>query len=409
MTNILLITYRFFPPWSDGIASYAKGLVDTILETSRLKSGLETTVISSMEGNIFPKFNSEEMKYYLETRNGRLETIYASKKSYKMNLWKLIRDLLHTKDYDVTHVILPGFNPLLLRFADSRRKIILKHIFIYPFHSGFAREKLAYKFFKKSSMSRLFNIDLAFSSEILQKIYQVEGLTILPPAIDTSYYRFKPKLDCYSETFMESSLKFGSIDKVLQKDFVLLYMGPILNERFEYKNIINGFMKLRKDYDLDVGFAIVGREFGDISYFKEMKDYINKYDLINCVFACIKNLSESEKICLFNNVDIFVYPFFKRLHRMSVVFPPIALLESMSAGLCVVSGGLPYLSYLIKNNKNGILIKENINDITFAEGIWNALICKRKISQNARLTIEQNFSIPCVSKLYANFLSRIGI
>jgi len=75
----------------------------------------------------------------------------------------------------------------------------------------------------------------------------------------------------------------------------------------------------------------------------------------------------------------------------------------------VVSGGLPHLSVLIKNHENGILIKETINEETFAEGVWNALLNKRKIAQNARLTIERNFSIQHISKLYADFLSKAGM
>lgn len=409
MTNVLLVTQRFYPPWSDGTVSYARGLVDTILESSRSGKKLEITVLSSREKTLFPKFNLQEMKEYLESRSDSLKCFYASERKYQANLWKLIRKLSQAKYYDIIHILLPGFNPLWMRIATKNGNTVLKHIFIYPFHSGFTAEKLVYNFYQKSNMLKLLNIDLAFSNEILQKIYHTEGLAILPPAIDTYFYRPDPKSDCSYQALMGSPLKFGNFSEVFQKDVVLLYMGPLLRERFDFKCVINGFMKLRKDYGLNVGLAIVGRELGGASYFEEVKDYIDKNNFAGCVFACLKNLSEVEKVSLFNNVDVFIYPFQKKLRRMSVVFPPIALLESMSTGLCVVSGGLPYLSFLIKNNENGIIIEEAIDEKTFAEGVWNALLNKRKISQNARLTVERNFSIQHVSRLYADFLSKVGI
>ena len=409
MTNVLLITHRFYPSWSDGTVSYARGLVDTILESNRSGKNLQITVLSSREKTLFPKFNRRGMKEYLESRSGSLECFYASEKNYKANLWKLVRKLSQAKNYDIIHILLPGFNPLWMRIATKNRSVVLKHIFIYPFHSGFTAEKLAYNFFQKSSTFKLLNIDLAFSNKILQEIYNTEALTILPPAIDTHFYRPEPKSDCSYQALTEPPSKFGDVSEVFQKDVVLLYMGPLLKERFDFKNVINGFKKLHKEYGIDVGLAIVGRELGGASYFDEIKDYIRKNDFDDCVFACLKNLSEVEKACLFNSVDVFIYPFPRKLRRMRVVFPPIALLETMSAGICVVSGGLPYLNFLIKNHENGILIKETINEETFAEGVWNALLDKRKISQNARLTIERSFSIQHVSKLYADFLSKVGI
>jgi len=408
MTKILVVAHRFYPPWSDGTASYTRGLVDAILESSKSGKNLEITVLSSREETLFPEFNGREMKEYLNRRDG-LKCFYAAEKNYKANLWKLTKELPQKKNYDVVHILIPGYNPLLMRIATKNRSLLLKHIFIYPFHSNFTAEKLAYNFFQKSNTFKLLNIDLAFSNKILQEIYHTKGLTILPPSIDTHFYRPEPKANSTCQALTGPSLKFGNVSEVFQKDVVLLYMGPLLKERFDFRNVINGFKKLRKEYGIDVGLAIVGRELGSVSSFDEIKDYIRKNDFDDYVFVCLKNLSEVEKVRLFNSVDVFVYPFPGKLSRMSVVFPPIALLESMSSGLCVVSGGLPHLSVLIKNHENGILIKETINEETFAEGVWNALLNKRKIAQNARLTIERNFSIQHISKLYADFLSKAGM
>ena len=66
MTNVLVVTQRFYPPWSDGTVSYAKGLVDSIVEVSKLRRDLEVTVLSLTEKTWFPKLHFKEMREYLE-------------------------------------------------------------------------------------------------------------------------------------------------------------------------------------------------------------------------------------------------------------------------------------------------------------------------------------------------------
>ena len=411
MTNVLLVTQRFYPPWSDGTVSYARGLVDAISETCRLGKDLEVTVLSLTEKTWFPKLHREEMKEYLEKRPINLEWFSTSEKGQQTHLWKLVRRLSRTKDYDLIHIVYLGLNPLFIRMGidNKHRNLIAKHLFIFPFHSGFTAEKLAYNFFRKSGVFQQLNVDLVFSSKVLQKMYGAGGTTVLPPAIDTNFYSPRSKSNGSCRALMESVTKFGNASNVLQRDVVALYMGPLSHERFDWKNVIGGFTKLCKEYGVNAGLVIVGRGFESLSFLEEIKDHIYKNNLSDRVFLCLKDLSETEKICLFNDTHVFIYPFSRKLSHMSVVFPPIALLESMSAGLCVVSGGLPYLNSLIKNHENGILLEGDINEKSFAEGIWNAINSKRNLSQNARLTIRRNFSIKRVSELYADFLSKTGI
>ncbi len=401
MTNVLVVTEKFYPPWFNGIVSYSKGLVDSILETSKSRKNLMVTILSSRKNSQVPKLNPAH----------NLDFFYSSEEKYQMNLLKIVRTLSEAKNFDVTHLLLPRLNPLLIRIAENQRNIIFKHLFIYPFHIRFLTEKLVYRFFQNSGIFKVLNINLAFSSKALEQMYSFEEKAIFPPAVDTRLY--SPKLESNSECreVNESTLKIGNINDVLHKDVVLLYMGPLLQERFHFKSIMDCFARLRQEYNLDAGLVIVGRELGTASdlYLEEVHRFITKYNLSGSVFACLKNLSEAEKIFLFRNTQIFIYPFQERLPEMSVVSPPIALLESMSVGQCVVSGGLAKLSDLIKNNENGVLINKTIDGRVLAESVWEGLVNKRKISINARSTIENNFSIQYVSKLYAHFLSSAGI
>jgi len=411
MPNVLLVTQRFYPPWSDGTVSYARGLADAILETSKLGKNVELTALSLTEKTWFPKLHHQELKNYLEQRKMGLNWFHTPEKRYQLSLWKIVKNLSQTNDYDLIHLICLGLDPLVMRMGinNKQKSHVAKHLFVFPFHSSFPAEKVAYNFFQKSSAFKKLNIDLVFSSEVLRNMYSANEATVLPPTVDINLYSPNSKVNDASDVLMDSPTKFGNAADVLQRDSVVLYMGPLSPERFDWKSVIGGFTKLCKEYGVNAGLMIVGRGFEKLSFFEEITSYVHKNNLENRVFLCLHDLTEAEKICLFSSAHVFLYPFFGALRRMSVVFPPIALLESMSAGLCVVTGGLPHLDALIRNHENGILLKERITEKTIADAMWAAITNKKTVSKNARLTIENRFSIQSVSKMYAKFLSKHGM
>lgn len=404
-----MITERFYPPWSDGIVSYSKGMADVFLEASKSRSDIDITVLSSFHRKNFSALAGSGLSS-LKTDKGNLKCYYSDANHFQSNAWALAKKLSNSKHFDVVHLLVPKLNPLLMRLI-GRNDILLKQIFIYPFHSNFATERFIYQSMQKSQISSLLNIKFGFSTEIFKQLYDLEESQVLPPAINTDFFR--PNI-ASGESFrlnIASPLKVGSMSQVLKKETVLLYMGPLLQERFNFKTIIRCFTRLRKEFQLDVGLMIVGRELGGTStfYLDEIRNYINRNNMSDCVFACLKSLSETEKIRLFNEVDVLIYPFHRRLSGYSVVFPPIVLLEGMSSGLSVVSGGLPHLDNLIQDNENGIIVNNTIDESLLTDGIMRAIINKKRISSNARITIEENFSIRYVSRLYLDFLTRTGI
>lgn len=404
-----MVTERFYPPWSDGIVAYARSMVKTLVEASKSRPDLDINILSSFSQQGVASLSSSSPNL-LKSDEENLRRYYYPEKNFRMNAWTLARKLSKSENFDVTHLLAPKSNPLLFKLS-GRNRIALKHIFIYPFHSSFNIEKMFYSILGKKLISNMFNVNIAFSAEIFKTLYNLEHAEILPPAIDTKLYCPKILTEQNEQLNLTSAFKFGSMTQVLEKDHVLLYVGPFLQERFDFKTVIRSLIRLRKEYNLDVGLSLIGRELGDKSryYFEDLRRYVNRNNLDDYVFACLKNLSETEKICLFNSSDVFLYPFHTRLCGYSVVFPPIVLLESMSAGLSVVSGGLPYLDNLIQDNENGTIIDDTISEKLFTEAIVKAITNKKKISKNGRLTIEKSFSIKHVSKLYLNFLSRIGI
>ena len=409
MTNVLVVTERFYPPWSDGTVSYARGLVDSISEAVTLGKNLEITVLSLTDKMWFPKRHHHEMKEYFQKTNLKLEWFSTSERWQQMNLWKLFRKISQNKNYELVHLIYLGLNPLLMSIPNKNRSIIAKHLMVYPFHQSFSVEKYLYNFFYKTRIFQGRNINLVFSSEVLQRLYNAKEASVLPPAVDTSFYRPRSRSPEVYGLLMNASKKLGDASEILQKDAVALYMGPLSHERFDYRCIISGFAKLCRENGVDGGLLIVGRGFEQPSFLEEIKKYVDVNGLTHRVFICMKSLTETEKSLLFNGSDVFIYPITAKLHHMSIVFPPISLLEAMASGLCVISGGLPGQDSFIKNSENGILLEDKITSKTIADAALVSIQKKKTISQNARLTVEKNFSVKQVSKLYSEFLSKVGV
>ena len=131
-----------------------------------------------------------------------LKYFCTSRKEYSLNFWRLAKKLYKAKKYDMTHIIVPGLNPLWVRMASQRRNPVLKHIFIYPYHSTFRAEKLSYNYFQKSGSFKLLNVALAFSSRALQQMYNSNDAEFLPPTVDTDFFSPKPKSDNSYNTLM---------------------------------------------------------------------------------------------------------------------------------------------------------------------------------------------------------------
>ena len=409
MTNILIVTKRFYPPWSDGIVSYARGFVDSVLEASKLKEDLDISVLSLTDETWFPKLHSNELRSYLKTKPIDFKWFYSNERGCKVNISRVLKKLCKNTSYQLTHIIYAGLNPLSVRSKIPLKKgSIIKHIFIYPTHKTFAAEKFTYSFLQKTGFLKSFDINFSVSSEVLGMLYGFKDAIIIPPAIDTELYKSINTEHLNSNTLVKmltkTKTKMGDLQRVLSRDVIALYMGPLIPERFPYQSILRAISRLTKEFSTDIGLVAVGRGFEELDYLREIRCFIYRNNLDGKVFFCLKDLSDREKFCLLNRVSIFIYLFQANLTRMSVVFPPIALLESMSAGKSVVAGGLPHLETLIRNYENGILIRNVVDDKEIANGIWNAVSDVKKLSINARATIDREYSIDNVSKAYLKLL-----
>ena len=415
MTNILIVTKRFYPPWSDGTVSYARGFVDSILKASQSRGALDTAVLSLTDGIWFPKLHRDELRDYLMAKPIDFKWFYSSKKSSEIDVLRLVKKLSRNKDYQIIHIVYSGIDPILMRLTTAlpKKHSIIKHTFIYPFHKMFTAQKFIYGYLEKINFLKSINVKFSVSSEVLQKLYGFTDAIIIPPAIDMKLYKPINTKCLNSNTMVEilakAKIKAGNLQSVLSRDTVVLYMGPLTPERFQCEIVLKSISKLKKEFSIDIGLIAVGRGFEESDHLREIKRFVKKYDLESRVFFCLKDLSDWEKVYLLNKASIFLYFFQPKLTQMSVVFPPIALLESMSVGKPVVTGGLPYLDALIENNRNGILIKDIVDEKAIANGMWNAIVNTERLSSNARTTITREYSIEKVSEAYLTLLDTYGV
>ena len=410
MTNILVVTKRFYPPWSDGTVSYAKGFVESVLEAGQSREDLKVTVLS-LTDKWFYKLHRDELKEYLKEKPIDFKCFYSGKRSSKIDVLRLLKKLSRDSSYQLLHIIYDALDPISIRLRThlTKESSVIKHVLIYPVHTMFNAQKAILRFLEKSNLLNMINVKFSVSSDILRKLYGLREAIVIPPAIDTELY--KPintkclNSDTTVKILSKAKIRFGDLKSVLSRDILVLYMGPLVPERFNSKNILKSISNLKKEFSIDIGLMAVGRGFEETDHMRELRHFAKKYNLDGRVFFCLRNLTEKEKMHLLNEASIFIDLFQPKLTHASVVFPPLVLLESMSVSKAVVAGGLPYLDTLIRNYENGILIKNVVDEKAIVNGIWNAIINMEKLSKNARTTITSRYSIKEVSKTYLKFLN----
>ena len=110
---------------------------------------------------------------------------------------------------------------------------------------------------------------------------------------------------------------------------------------------------------------------------------------------------------LFKDADLLIDLHPRKL--LECASPPKLILEAMSSKTIVVSSDIPEIKEIIKDNKNGFLIKTN-SPKEISKKIKEALKLKKNIKENARKTILKNYDLERLiqryEKLYERFLKK---
>jgi glycosyltransferase involved in cell wall biosynthesis len=338
--NILLITQDFTPPWNNGIKSYTRGLVDCIKMIGNIN-------IININSNDLTKATFDNIDFIHLVNKGGIDTFRLLNK-------------INNHIPVLKHVITPPINKL-------------NKILTYSFYTLNKRLKK--------------NLIPCVSSKLISIQYGITSEYIIPPAINT---------DVYKPVYIEDN----TINNILGKDLnrkhnkLILYMGPLTEDRFPYRNIIDILSYIQSD------LLIIGRGTnpGEYETFKSIIRYSENKGGNKGINIFLKSLNENEKIAIINYSDIIIQPFTPKLINSSniAVDPPILILEAMSCGKCVITSNTYSLSTIIKQGYNGFII--DFNDKTQLIDILSVDDYK-KICENARNTIIQNFSNYAVSKM----------
>lgn len=398
----LVIARRFSPPWHDGIISYTKGLVDVLSHKSSIMQHQPVDVLSLEKDEGKESLWSQELERYQQKKGFRLIHLNRDGEG-SSSILRALRWLRENKDYDNVHITRDGFGPFLISLVlkdgnFERGTRLLKHLFVLPVHSHWRLERNYFKALQ--GMGICPKLTYVYSCDELERLYDTKTNWVLPPAVDTDFYR--PKKVSRSDVigFLKGGrVEIGNIGEVLSKERIVLYMGPVTPDRFHLDPLLKSLF-VENDMRSDTGLLVVGRSrrYEKEDFLERINQEVERSSLSDNVFLTLKRLTESQRASLYNLCDVFFYPFITESLRVSVVIPPIAILEVMASGTPVITGGLPALSEIIEDRTNGFLLEETTSG-NIAEALSDALNgSSKKLSKNARDTMVANFSVKSVSE-----------
>jgi glycosyltransferase involved in cell wall biosynthesis len=347
MRIALVTNFELTPPWSDGIKVFARGLFDSIA-----RAGDAQVAINNLDSI---------------TKNDGYDHAHIVYRTGPMTLMKAAKRLKHATIFK--HIVTP---------AIGFRNAINTNIFYNTFGALYG--------------TRLVK---CFSSEFVARSYFIQDKLIIPPPIDTENFIGRPEdWDKLFSILGESGTKRW-VNNIKKSDGgLVLYSGPLSEDRFPYIDVLNAIKRARCQ------ILVVGRFWRElnneaISYVNDIVSYARKIGIENKVSIVSRTLSEEEKITLINCADAIIQPFDRKLKNIAVD-PPIFLLESMACGKPVITSEFYSLKSVVRSGCNGYTVDWHDPE-QFNEALSDCLSC-RQIGSNARDTILQNFSIDAVAK-----------
>lgn len=166
---------------------------------------------------------------------------------------------------------------------------------------------------------------------------------------------------------------------------VLLFVGS-LNPRKNLLFLINCFSKIKSSYN-DVMLLICGNDKDpEKKYSTELIGLINELKLSGSVHI-LSNVSNAEKILLYNKCAVFVFPSLKEGFGLAPI-------EAMACGKPVISSDLFALPEVVKNGVNGYAVSVE-NESEFVSKTLLLLNDKKlydRLSDQAVEFVKTNFS-----------------
>ncbi|MEM1831543.1 MAG: glycosyltransferase [Thermosphaera sp.] len=196
----------------------------------------------------------------------------------------------------------------------------------------------------------------------------------------------------------------------LKDKHILLYIGPLRKERFNYTLIMPTLKKLISMGHKDVVLLIISPKYSKNYNGYKSSLFITKLatslQLARHVYIIVGNICENCKEKLLKNSKIFL---FLPLNERQSMDPPFSVIEAMANGNVVITSKYLSLPYMIKPGYNGFLLV-NPNVECLASVISKLLSDKnyfQHLSENAINYIRDNHSYSIVIKYLDNLYKNI--
>jgi len=353
-----------------------------------LKKGFDVEVLTKLYSELYPERNEREC----EVNNGIKVRKFPKKRvKFCANLF----GYLLKSNYSLIHLHSLGYTGEYIVWAASRLKkipvVFTCHDPRFPEleYQSDIKSKIIKKSIKIGNSET--NVFIAFTKfqANLYKSFGIKNIRIIPHGIDPTVFNVDKNYDVAEKYGLEENniLCVGQIDPRKGQHLLIEIMPEILKNHPNTK------------------LLLVGRAFEGSQrvYKKKLEDRIKRMDLMkNIVF--LDDVSKYELINLYLLADIFAFP--TDAEMFGLVF-----LESMAAGLPIISTDRPYIREILQNGDAGLLVKREQKE--FENGILKLLDDKnlrKRLSKNGKKAVEEKYRLDKVVEahweLYRSLIER---
>jgi len=367
-----IVSSGMSPPWNEGHKVLARNY---------------TNLLSRMYGNSF-KVISVPAVAELLPKNFNFQYLRTFSQSLH-NTLKLCGEVISNvrEKHSIIHLMNVNYSvavPMIKVLKQCRIIVYIPQVETDYFSQWLLRLNLRITRF----YSTFADVILATSPIIRDKLLTLGVASIhIPPPINTEF--FKP-ID------KKLALKiFGNV-QLDESDVILLYIGNLTPTRFPHHYIFSSLSKLAKS-NLPFKLLIFAPKF-QINYdrYEKLSRSIKQFKLEKHVLLFIRNLSEKEKLALYNISDVFLFPAL----TSQGIDPPLTILEAMSCGKVVFATPVQSLPYEINHMNNGILIYPNSLDQYYLMllKLYKDIDFYKQMGMNARRSILNSHSFSVISQ-----------
>jgi len=383
----LLRGYNY--PFNEGYIVVTKNIIEGLYKYHNINSiifNYKYQLINNKSKNNFKKHKYNQVIYNQVIPMFSREHVFHNSDKFTILLSSLMESIFFPKflciekklqniiKYYNTINIVNSFKLPRILFKDYLKSPIILHIY-----SRSITSKRLLNFIVKYIDAIIVSSKSLFNYFFKEYNIPKSVLNIVYPPIKTTFY--KPFNKEIAKSFLDINQKIkiiSYIGNLRQKRFPEKFVLPLI------KNLVNVYPNL-----LLLIYAPVNTE--NYIRIKYIMKTINVLKLKKNVKIIMYNLSEKEKLLIYNYSDIFIYP---SLEEKVAIEPPLTILEAMSCGTPVACFDLDYSHEVIDNTHDGIILKKedgskNINKlIDFFQNKEAQII----MSSNARKKILNSFS-----------------